>query len=153
MAAIKKIMNYCLILFQQLSTSKYTCISILASCIPQMQLALTTSLQLVVCARKLVTKQPLLTNSWPTKIINIFLKDSSAYCGTRGCTYFEGGVAFLTPIATVWVTKKFPFSVKQQSCNRNFAFHFRAHFVLHISVFIFAAWAKLFYVRATEKKR
>ena len=49
--------------------------------------------------------------------------------------------------------KKFPFSVKQLSCNRNFTFHFRAHFVLHISVFIFAAWAKLFYARGTVKKK
>ena len=64
-------------------------ICILASCLPQMQLALTTSLQLVVCARKQVTKQPLLTSPRPTKIVNIFLTDNSMYCGTRGCTYFK----------------------------------------------------------------
>ena len=48
--------------------------------------------------------------------------------------------------------KKFPFSVKRL-CNENFAFRFRAHSVLHISVFIFAAWAKLFYTRGTVKKK
>ena len=53
---------------------------------------------------------------------------------------------------TVWVTKKFLFSVEQRSCNGNFAFRFRACFILHISVFIFAAWAKLFYARAMVKK-
>ena len=45
-----------LVSFNNFPTSKY--ISILASCLPQMQLALTTSLQLVVCVRKLVTKPP-----------------------------------------------------------------------------------------------
>ena len=83
------------ILFQQLSTSKY---SILASCLPQIQLALTTSLQLVVYVCKQVTKQPLLTSPRPTKIVNIVLKDSNAYCGTRG--YFEGRLALLTLIAS-----------------------------------------------------
>ena len=48
--------------------------------------------------------------------------------------------------------KKVPFSVKQRLCNKNFAFRFRARFVLHISVFIFAVWAKLFYARGTVKK-
>ena len=51
-------------------------ISMLASC--QMQLALTTSLQLVIYARKQTTKPRLLTSPWPTKIVNIFLKGSSA---------------------------------------------------------------------------
>ena len=45
---------------------------------------------------------------------------------------------------TVWVTKKYPFFVKQRPCNEKFAFRFRACSVLHITVFIFAAWAKLF---------
>ena len=45
---------------------------------------------------------------------------------------------------TVWVTKKYPFFIKQRPCNGNFAFRFRARSVLHITVFIFAAWAKLF---------
>ena len=40
--------------------------------------------------------------------------------------------------------KKVPFFVKQRPCNGNFAFRFRARSVLHITVFIFAAWAKLF---------
>ena len=40
--------------------------------------------------------------------------------------------------------KKVPFFVKQRPCNENFAFRFRACSVLHITVFIFAAWAKLF---------
>ena len=47
--------------------------------------------------------------------------------------------------------KKYPFFVKQQPCNGNFAFRVRS--VLHISVFIFAAWAKLFYARKTVKKK
>ena len=54
--------------------------------------------------------------------------------------------------ATVWVTKKFPFFVKQRPCNGNFAFRFCARSVLHISVFIFAVWAKLFYAHGTVKK-
>ena len=73
---------------------------ILASCLPQMQITRTTSLQLVVCTRKQVTKQLFLTSPRSTKIVNIFLKDSSAYCGTRGCTYFEGRVVFMTLIAS-----------------------------------------------------
>ena len=44
------------------------------------------------------------------------------------------------------------FSVKQRSCNGKFAFRFRARFILHIPVLIFAAWAKLFFARATVKK-
>ena len=48
------------------------------------------------------------------------------------------------PVCTVWVTKKYPFFIKQRLCNGNFAFRFRARSVLHITVFIFAAWAKLF---------
>ena len=40
--------------------------------------------------------------------------------------------------------KKVPFFVKQRPCNGNFVFRFRARSVLHITVFIFAAWAKLF---------
>ena len=96
-AAIKWKMNNVFILFQQLSTSKY--ISILAPCPPQMQLDLTTSLQLVVCMCKQVTKELLLSSLQPTKIVYIFLKDISVYCGRRGCTYFKGKVAFLTLIA------------------------------------------------------
>ena len=46
--------------------------------------------------------------------------------------------------------KKFPFSVKQWPCNGNFVFRSRS--VLHISVFIFAAWAKLFFAHGTVKK-
>ena len=48
--------------------------------------------------------------------------------------------------------KKFPFSVKQRLCNGIFEFRFRARSIVHISVFIFAAWAKLFYTRGTVKK-
>ena len=46
--------------------------------------------------------------------------------------------------------KKYPFFVKQRPCNKNFAFRVRS--VLRISVFIFAAWAKLFYARKTVKR-
>ena len=52
----------------------------------------------------------------------------------------------------VWVTKSTRFFVKQRPCNGNFAFRFRARSILHITVFIFAAWAKLFYARGTVKK-
>ena len=55
-------------------------------------------------------------------------------------------------VFTVWVTKKYTFFVKQRPCNGNFVLRFRARSVLHISVFIFAAWAKLFYVRGTVKE-
>ena len=48
--------------------------------------------------------------------------------------------------------KKVPVFCKRL-CNRNFAFRFRACSVVHISVFIFAAWAKVFYARGTVKKR
>ena len=40
--------------------------------------------------------------------------------------------------------KKVPVFIKQRPCNGNFAFRFRARSVLHITVFIFDAWAKLF---------
>ena len=54
---------------------------------------------------------------------------------------------------TVWVTKKNPFFIKQRPRNGNVAFRFRARSVLHITVFIFAAWAKLFKARGTVNKR
>ena len=54
---------------------------------------------------------------------------------------------------TGWVTKSTRFFVKQGPCNGNFVFRFRARSVLHISVFIFAAWGKLFYAHGTVKKR
>ena len=46
--------------------------------------------------------------------------------------------AIYLKVATVLVTKKYPFFVKR----RPFRFHARS--VLHITVFIFAAWVKLF---------
>ena len=61
----------------------------------------------------------------------------------------SAGTVVLLPTCTVWIT--IPFSVKQLSCNRNVAFRFHARFILHISVFTFAVWAKLFYARATVK--
>ena len=59
---------------------------------------------------------------------------------------------YVRSTCTVRVTKKFPFSVKQRPCKGNFAFRFCARSVVHISVFIFAACAKLFYARGTVKK-
>ena len=88
-----------------------------------MQLALTTSLQLV-CVRKQATKQPLLTSPWPTKIVNIFLKDSSACCGTRSCTYFEGGVAFPTLIASQ-TYKMIPTSLRSEDDDTDKLTYFR----------------------------
>ena len=44
------------------------------------------------------------------------------------------------------------FFCKTTTVQRNFAFRFRTRSVLHISVFIFAAWAKLFYARGMVKK-
>ena len=43
---------------------------------------------------------------------------------------------------TVWVTKKFPFFIKQRPCNGNFAFRFRVRSVVKVSVFFlrFLAW-------------
>ena len=64
-----------------------------------------------------------------------------------GCTIYmpstvAGSICGHIYIYMVWVTKKSPFSVNQRPCNGNFAFRFRARSILHISVFIFAAWAK-----------
>ena len=44
---------------------------------------------------------------------------------------------------TVWVTEKFPVSVKPRLCNGHFVFRFRARFILHISVFIFYCVSKI----------
>ena len=50
----------------------------------------------------------------------------------------------------VWVTRKFPFSVNNDRATE-IVFRFCARSVLHNSVFIFAAWAKLFYACAAVK--
>ena len=64
-------------------------------------------------------------------------------CNAQYCDFIVHKEGELV-IHTVWVTKKYPFFVKQRPCNENFAFRFRARSVLHITVFIFAVWAKLF---------
>ena len=48
-----------------------------------------------------------------------------------------------TYVSELRVTRKFPFSVQQRSCNGNFAFRFCARFILHISVFIFSCVDKI----------
>ena len=70
----------------------------------------------------------------------------------RVCLHVCVYVSMCVCVFTVWVTKKYTFFVKQRPCNGNFALRFRARSVLHISVFIFAAWTKLFYVRGTVKE-
>ena len=53
------------------------------------------------------------------------------YTHTHIHTYTCTHVHIHTYTHTVWVTKKFPFSLKQQPCNGNFAFRFRACSILH----------------------
>ena len=98
-----------------------------------MQLTLTTS---VVCVRKHVTKQPLLMSPWPTKIDNIFLKDSSAYCGTRGCTYFEGRVAVMTLIASQ-TYKMIPTSLHSEDNDTNELSSYDCRSVMQVCPFLY----------------
>ena len=91
MAVIKLKMN-------KLSTFKY--INILSPCLTQMQLALTTSLQLVVYICKQVTKQPLLMSP---QLRQCFYEGKQCVytMGQEAAhSYFKVKVAFLTLIAS-----------------------------------------------------